>query len=721
MIFSLWRYAHLALALVASVFIFIASATGIILAIEPIENQLKPLKSARFENTLLSQTLQAVKNKYPETVRLEVEHSGFVLIETINEQGENETFYIHPKTAEKIGSSSPKKPLYQFATTLHRSLFMGSVGRVIMAITSLLLLLIALTGIWLIIKRQKHWWRFFHKVIKDGFYPYYHVILGRWTLIPIVIISFTGIYLSIEKFSWLPDASPKHHFNPPQENLSKAEQEMGAFDKPLSQVKQLEFPFSDDPEDYFTLQLTHKELLIHPLSGEIISEYDYPLTKMISYYSFILHTGQGNIFWAIILIFTCFGLLFFMYSGFAITLKRKNTAIKNLYKKEDCPYLILVGSESGSTLAFADLLHQSLLKQGKKSFLTTMNAYTPYPKMKHLVVMTSTYGQGDAPSNANKFEDIFEKHPPMADFSFAVVGFGSYAYPDFCKFAFETEILLRKLPNAQALLPIYTINNQSFEDFTQWVNLWAEKHQISLTIEANNLLRKKHKQQLFEVVQKSVINQDDTFLITLKIIGNKSFQSGDLLGITSDVDQRERLYSIGKISKKNILLSIKKHEKGLISNLLYTTNIGDILKARIIKNTSFHFPHRATKVMCIATGTGIAPFLGMMTHRPKAELYLFWGGKTQKSFEIYRPWISSKIFCGFAFSQNTPKQYVQDLISERRTLVAELLSQRGTIMICGSVAMQKEILEVLENICKNQLNKPLHHFQNRGQLRMDCY
>ncbi|WGU70246.1 hypothetical protein QIU18_12325 [Capnocytophaga canimorsus] len=54
-------------------------------------------------------------------------------------------------------------------------------------------------------------------------------------------------------------------------------------------------------------------------------------------------------------------------------------------------------------------------------------------------------------------------------------------------------------------------------------------------------------------------------------------------------------------------------------------------------------------------------------------------------------------------------------------MVAELLSQRGTIMICGSVAMQKEILEVLENICKNQLNKPLHHFQNRGQLRMDCY
>ncbi|CEN51260.1 Putative nitric-oxide synthase (fragment) [Capnocytophaga canimorsus] len=193
MIFSLWRYAHLALALVASAFIFIASATGIILAIEPIENQLKPLKSAEFENTLLSQTLQAVKNKYPETVRLEVEHSSFVLIETINEQGEDETFYIHPKNAEKIGSSSPKKPLYQFATTLHRSLFMGSVGRVIMAITSLLLLLIALTGVWLIIKRQKHWWRFFHKVIKDGFYPYYHVILGRWTLIPIVIISFTGI------------------------------------------------------------------------------------------------------------------------------------------------------------------------------------------------------------------------------------------------------------------------------------------------------------------------------------------------------------------------------------------------------------------------------------------------------------------------------------------------------------------------------------------------
>lgn len=719
MIFSLWRYAHLALAWVASGFIFIASVTGIILVVEPIENQLKPLKSSDFENTLLSQTLQALQDNYLEIVSLQIDNNHFVLAEVVNEQGENETFYIHPKTAEKIASPFPKRPLYRFATTLHRSLFMGMVGRIIMAIASLLLFFIALTGILLLIKRQKHWWRFFHKVIKDGFYPYYHVILGRWTLVPILIVTFTGVYLSLEKIFEFPNTTPKHHVLPSEESLPKAWQEMPVFNRPLAQVQGLEFPFSDDPEDYFTLKLTDSELLIHPLSGEIISEYHYPLSKIISYYSFILHTGQGNIFWAIILILTCLGLLFFIYSGFAITLKRNSVTVKNPHKKEECPYLILVGSETGATLALAHLLHQALLKQGKKSFLTTMNAYAPHPNMMHLVVMTSTYGQGDAPSNADKFSTLVQQFPPYETFYYSVVGFGSYAYADFCKFAFQSENLLNQLPLAQAFLPIYTINNQSFEDFANWVNVWSEKQGFSLSIEAKK--PPKRKQYFFKIIHKTTINQDDTFLIVLETIGKKNFRSGDLLGITSNADGRERLYSIGKISSNTLLLSVKKHKNGLISRLLYSTSVGNTIKARIVKNPSFHFPHRAPKVMFVATGTGIAPFLGMIPSCPPPSLHLLWGGKTPESFDIYRPWINKGVFLEFAFSQNHPKQYVQDVLVRKGEQVAQLLAEGGVIMICGSVAMQKGVLQALEGICQNHLQKPLHYFQNRQQLRMDCY
>ena len=89
--------------------------------------------------------------------------------------------------------------------------------------------------------------------------------------------------------------------------------------------------------------------------------------------------------------------LFFIYTGFAITLKkqRKKKPI-NPFPKDDCTYIVLVGTEGGTTRNFARLVHDELLRQGKKSFLAEMNRFTNYPQMEQLLIFTSTYGDGDA-------------------------------------------------------------------------------------------------------------------------------------------------------------------------------------------------------------------------------------------------------------------------------------------------------------------------------------
>ena len=42
-------------------------------------------------------------------------------------------------------------------------------------------------------------------------------------------------------------------------------------------------------------------------------------------------------------------------------------------------------------------------------------------------------------------------------------------------------------------------------------------------------------------------------------------------------------------------------------------------------------------------------------------------------------------------------------------------------MICGSMAMQNEVLAVLEKIALELLGKPLSDFEHQNQLKMDCY
>lgn len=42
-------------------------------------------------------------------------------------------------------------------------------------------------------------------------------------------------------------------------------------------------------------------------------------------------------------------------------------------------------------------------------------------------------------------------------------------------------------------------------------------------------------------------------------------------------------------------------------------------------------------------------------------------------------------------------------------------------MICGSVAMLNGVLEVLSKITMSKLNKPLSVYQNKNQIKTDCY
>ena len=42
-------------------------------------------------------------------------------------------------------------------------------------------------------------------------------------------------------------------------------------------------------------------------------------------------------------------------------------------------------------------------------------------------------------------------------------------------------------------------------------------------------------------------------------------------------------------------------------------------------------------------------------------------------------------------------------------------------MICGSMAMLKAVNEVLEQVCRTHLGKPLSYFENRKQIKTDCY
>lgn len=723
-----WRYSHLALAVSSFLFLLLASITGAILSAEPIIGQLKPYAAKNLDEVKLAQAIPVLRENYPGITKISVESNRYVLVEGTDKKGADVKAYIEPLTGKIIGKPSKKSEFFQWIISLHRSLFLHELGRIFIGLTAFLLALIAISGIMLTIKRQRGIKRFLAKIPNDGTTQYYHTVAGRLSFVFILLIALSGTYLSLNTLGVI--KSVKINVNVdfdtiksgPQKNIKDFE----LFRRTnLAEVQTIEFPFSEDVEDYYTLTLKDREVAVNQITGVVIAESKYPFSVLASNLSMNIHTGRASVVWAIVLGIASTSILFFIYSGFTITLKRISNRAKNKYSKEESNYILLVGSENGTTKKYAAAVLKLLLKQDKKAYITSMNDYAIYPKAEHFLIFTSTYGIGEPPSNANKFLFLIDEKPQPNPIRYSVLGFGSKSYPDFCKFAFDVHNQLSAKSWATPLIDIHTVNDRSPEDLMLWQESWSQKAAISFH-DFSGIVKEKPKRLRNFSVQ-SNLKFDDTFVIELKGSGKPKAKSGDLLAIYPANDHRERLYSIGVVGEK-IQLSVKLHENGLGSGFLHSLNKADKLRGRVVRNEHFHFPEKSSSVIMISNGTGIAPFLGMLDeNNNNIPCQLYCGFKNSTSFEPFGAFLTDKLAesklskMNIAYSREGIKQYVSDLVSVDADTIAQKLTQSAVVMICGSLSMQKDVLIVLAKICIDKTGHPLSFYQSRNQILTDCY
>jgi sulfite reductase (NADPH) flavoprotein alpha-component len=496
MTISIWRYSHLTLAFTSAIFIIIASITGVILSIEPISEKLNPYKIEGVDTIYLAETIEVLKQNYEEVIQLKTDYNEFVSINAISKEGEFLNGYINPITGEYLGPEIEKNAFYNFITNLHRSLFLKGIGRFFVGLSSFLLFLISITGILLIVKRQGGSKKIFSKIVYENFIQYYHIVIGRFTLIPILIITLTGVYLSLFRFDFFDlEKTKSHQINSEiivKDILIDSKDFQVFKSTKLIDISALEFPFSDAIEDNYTLKLKSKEVLINQYSGKIVSTKEFGFNTIIKSLNVNLHTGKGSVIWSIILFVSCINILFFIYSGLTMTIKRQRNKLQNKYRSDKSKYVVLVGSENGNTIAYANAFYKQLIGKGEQVYITELNNYKFFKKCEHLIIITSTYGLGEAPVNANKFLKLIESEQQNSNISYSIVGFGSKLYPNFCKFAIDISKVLKETNITPLIKPFY-IDSRSFTVFSEWFHLWSDQTGIDINITENDIINNSNK------------------------------------------------------------------------------------------------------------------------------------------------------------------------------------------------------------------------------------
>ena len=209
----------------------------------------------------------------------------------------------------------------------------------------------------------------------------------------------------------------------------------------------------------------------------------------------------------------------------------------------------------------------------------------------------------------------------------------------------------------------------------------------------------------------------------------------DLLPILKPL--QPRLYSIASSPKQHYIRLVVDHlydadNIGICSNFLCDElEIGDSVELYVHKTRDFLLEPSQNIVM-IATGTGIAPFIGFTEELIELESthnhLLFFGTQTKQYDYIYenfwnnaRDNINISIYNAFSRDQKN-RYYVQNALIDKKELVIDHIINGSIFYICGSIRMGIDVINTLDILIQQyKLNISTTELKKSKRIRMDTY
>lgn len=152
---------------------------------------------------------------------------------------------------------------------------------------------------------------------------------------------------------------------------------------------------------------------------------------------------------------------------------------------------------------------------------------------------------------------------------------------------------------------------------------------------------------------------------------------------------------------------------GVASNFLSSLTAGERLHVAVRPSQSFHLPSDAenTPIICIAAGSGLAPFRGFIQERAAmiaagrkiAPALLFFGCRSPKQDDLYAEELArweklGAIDVRRAYSRSSSDsedcKYVQHRLSHDREDITKLWQAGAKIYVCGSKDVGKAVEDV---------------------------
>lgn len=627
---------------------------------------------------------------------------------------------IDPTTGAGIASADPSK-VERWIASLHRSLFLGDAGRLVMAIGAVSMLVLSLSGAALVARRVGGWRRWFMP-LHGPFSGRLHVEIARVAVFGLTFSAITALWMVASTFDLLPGATDQAALS--AEVSGQSGFPLGEIEvlraTPVDRLRDLSFPLAGDTSDVFTLSTDRGAGYIDQGTGAVLSWTEASAWQRLTETIYTLHTGRGAAVLGLILGLMALSVPVLGVTGVLVWLtgRRGRPRLSGMSPASQAGTVVLVGSEGGSTWGFAATLANDLRAAGLTVHVAPMKDFDPglFRRAERFLILASTYGEGSAPGSAEGFLDRLNGRMKIPAAPFAVLGFGDRSFPAYCAYA-EAVAQTARDRGWVELMPLGTVDRQSPQDFARWGHALGAALGIALNLEHQPSLPATETLELISRQDHGAEVQAPTAILRFGLPksslwrrltgqGFAGFQAGDLLGVIPDGSPVPRFYSLVSGAGDGVAeIVVKKHPGGLCSGQLMALEPGQTIRAFVRTNARFHAGRERTPLVLIGAGTGVGPLVGFVrANLHRRPVYLFFGMRHPDSDFLYRDELADWRSLGrlarlvTAISRGARPHYVQDALRLEAAQVVDAISKGAKVMVCGGRDMARGVSDAMAEI-----------------------
>ena len=703
------RKLHSLLALIATVLLIVLAITGAILSVQPM---LAYIATPEVKDQTVAELAQVVSHNYTGVESIQRTPSGSITVYYSN-NNETGSKQIDPKTGLVIASME-RSTFILWIKDFHRSLLLGNSGRAVVGMSALLMFLLSVTGIALLVIRLGGW-RALFRPVHGSLIQWLHCSIGRFIVLALLLTSITGSYLSAVRFNFLPAGDvgfPDFPIVVDSGDPLVTGQLVALKNIKVKDLEELVYPYQGDTTDVFSVTTSQGMGYIDQATGKILSFQPHSLMYKLYEFIYRLHTGEGFWWLGVLLGIASLNVPVICITGIFIWWQRHRSLPKISYNcaSKIADTLILVGSEGNQTWGFAKALHDQLTQLGYQVKTTAMNDFEhSYPNVKRFFILTSTFGDGDAPASAKLFLKKLELFNEDTQLEFSVLGFGDRQFPHFGRYAKDVNNAL-EAKGFISRIPLTLVDRQSSQAFTRWgwaTEAWLDhKFTLSYTPKRPTTIQL----ELIDRVDYGVEVQAptsifrfrllrDTTSLTSRFLNHPHFEVGDFIGIFASENDSVRFYSLASSAKDGFAeICVRQQEGGVCSNYLHGLSLGDCIAGFMRSNLLFKPLLGKSPLILIGAGTGIGPLFGFIrqnsSHRP---IYLYWGGRDPQSDFLYQAQLNVCLAdkrlteLNVVFSRVANGCYVQSKLQAQGSKIQTLVKEGAQVMVCGGRDMAAEV------------------------------